>query len=128
MGREGEGGLKKPEGGQWRESVNCWALIPGRGLLLWHMTKTAGGSSPDALLFTIPEETGHKSSKSSHLLLLVVSLQVLSVCIVYTDACIFLFSFRFSRFADLSANSDDSQCFKPSIDLTAMFWVRCSFL
>ena len=55
----------KPGGGLWRGSVNCWDLIPGRGLLLWHMTKTAGGSSLEALLFRTPEETGAKSSKSS---------------------------------------------------------------
>ena len=30
------------------------------------MTETAGGNSPEALLFTAqPEETGHKSSKST---------------------------------------------------------------
>ena len=34
-------------------------------LLLWHMTETAGGSSPDARLFT-QKETGFKSSKSSY--------------------------------------------------------------
>ena len=62
--REGEGGLEKHGGGPWRGSVNCWALIPGRGLLLWRMTKTAGGNSLEALLFTTQEETGTKSSKS----------------------------------------------------------------
>ena len=53
MGREDEGVLGKPGGGLWRESVNCWALIPGRGLLLLLMIKTTGGNSPDALLFTV---------------------------------------------------------------------------
>ena len=67
LGEERGDAQEKPGGEQWRRSVSCWASLLGKELLLVHMTETAGGNSPDALLFTT-EDTGPKSSQVASLL------------------------------------------------------------